>query len=501
MNGQFSEPTRIAHQDIKGVEPPLLENYPDAPVYEHTLILRLVNVRPIALWALEQHLGIFSGARGAAEQSGQKRRYSERDLVALLWLRERIVEGELPQVAGARLIAAQRQRNSGVLNSGVLKAPPGFSRPSGQLGAAQDFSAQNTPYPGFSPHARFIPTPTGSLAFGEFPSGSFPASEQPLDAGTVSGGSLGGSVYQGAPAYSADGQAEYPSGSWSDITPQYPATPRLPNPSNSLQRGPRDQAGQSVSQTPGPRIGGTSGRLGAVYSAPTPIDRPASGFDAARDQITARDLRWMVAPLMQAFSRFDTLGANKLVQQALEQCSVEVVCLGLVQPAIARISDLWSRNELTIPEERFAYSYLRGFLTSVFHSTMEAVDARLVVIGCAQRDANDLPALLLAVFWRRSGLRVIYLGADAGVEELARQRWNETPTLISLSVTSTQRIRSINRLAKQLRAQPHPHPDLCYTGALFARNADLQRKVNAIYLGDEPASATTAVRRHLGMIF
>ncbi len=488
MSGQLSDVARYARQDIMSVEPPLLENYRDAPVYDHTLILQLVAVRPLALWALEQHLGISSGPRGAVEQSGHKRRYSERDLVALLWMRERVVEGEPPQEASARLIAAQRLRNSGALSLG---GPGGSQLTSGARSGTLDMDSQNTPYPGYPPQGRFVPTPTGTLTFGEYPSGSF---QPPLEQ-TGKTGALGNSMYMSEDVHPGDMRhGEYPSGSWADSAQPLTPPARPQNPSRPLNN--RITNTQVL-----PQVGGGTGRLGSNYTAPMPIARPASSFDAARDQITARDLRWMVSPLMQAFSRFDTPGANRLMQQAMEQYSVEAICLGLVQPTITRITDLWSKSELTIPEERFAFSYLRGFLMSVFHSTMEPGDAPLVVVGCAQRDTNDLPALLLAVFWRRSGLRVLYLGADAGVDDLARQRWAIMPSIIALTLTTSQRIRSVNHLAKQLRGTPAPRPELCYTGGAFVRNPDLQRKLNAVYLGDDPAAATTTVRRLLGMIF
>lgn len=513
VSGHLSDVARYARQDIMSVEPPALQTYRDAPIYDHTVILQLVGVRPLALWAWEQHIGISVGARGTSELSGQKRRYSERDLVALLWLRERVIDGEAPQEAGARLIAAQRLRNSGALNSGALNSgglssgglgsnglnAGGISSgdlagggQSGSLGGAQvapgQYSGplaaggQSGAYPGHPPQRRYTPSHSGPL--------------QPIDPPLGATGGLGGSAYAANEPYIAGmSEGEYPSGSW--------ATGGL---SSSGQTRPgassRPLTDRGVAfGASAPRPSGQTGRLGSVYSAPMPIVRPASGYDAARDQATARELRWLVSPMMEAFSRFDTAIANRLIQQALERYSVEVVCLGLAQPTIARVSELWSRSELTIPEERFALSYLRGFLASVFHSTMEPPDAPLAVVGCAQRETSDLAALMLAVFWRRSGLRVAYLGADAGADDLAQQRWAVVPAIICLTMSSTQRIRSVNHLAKQVRALPSPHAELCYAGAPFVRNPDLQRKVDAVYLGDDPASATTTVRRLLGMIF
>lgn len=495
VSGRLSDLTRSAQHDIMSADPPALERYLDAPVYDQSIILQLVAVRPLALWSLEQHIGIVSGARGMSETNGQKRRYSERDLVALLWLRERVVEGETPQDAGARLIAAQRLRNSGVQNSGGLST----GGTSGSLGAAQAAPIHHTgaldsgePGSNYLTQPRFPAVHSGPLS-------SLDAAQQP----PRTTGGLSGQGYSTGALYPASGpdRGDYPGGSWASGSQHLSGTPRPGVGSRPLGPNgtrPLNQMGAGYA-TNSPLSAGPSGRLGGVYSAPAPITRPPHEFDPARDQMTAHELRTAVAPLMQAFSRFDTSIANRLIQHALERYSVEVVCLGLVQPTITRISELWSRSELTVPEERFALNYLRGFLNSVFHSTLEPADGPLAVIGCAQHEDNDLPALLLSVFWRRSGVRVAYLGADAGGDSLARQEWRVIPAIITLTLSNSQRIRSVNHLAKQLRGQPSPRPELCYTGPIFARNPDLQRKVNAVYLGDDPASATMTVRRLLGI--
>lgn len=498
-SGPLSDIARFARQDIMSLEPPNLENYRDAPVYDHAVILKQVAIRPLALYALEQHLGISSGARGAGEPGGQRQRYSDRDLIALLWMRERLFAGEPPEMAGQRLIRAQRQRTSGTLwMAGQQSADPGTSAPGGQT----------PPFAGL-PKGQFSATTTGTLDYSDYSSGQLtpPVERQPGVSGALSGPLAGAPYITGGMgstgAMPTMSQVDYPSGAWGNPSASLPSAARPLNPTRPFAPSRPLTGAPPQAQGPvglvAPQLGGASGRLGAVYSAPTAINRTTIPFDPARDQFSAKDLRWQVSPLMNAFSRFDTRGANRLIQQAIEQFSIEVVCLGLVQPAIARVTDLWSKSELTIPEERFALNFLRGFLTMVFHSTLEPEGAPLVVVGCAHNEERDLPALLLAVFLRRADVRVIYLGANAGAADLAHQHWAVAPSLICLTMTSQQRIRSVNHLARQLHGLPAPHPDLCFAGPIFSRNGDLQRKVNARYLGDDPAIATATARRLLGI--
>jgi hypothetical protein len=67
-----------------------------------------------------------------------------------------------------------------------------------------------------------------------------------------------------------------------------------------------------------------------------------------------------------------------------------------------------------------------------------------------------------------------------------------------LTVTSSQRIRSLARLVKAINQLDAPRPFVGFSGPIFVRNLDLQHKVNGIYLGDDAATATWHVTNLLG---
>src|SRR2546430_10079432 len=93
----------------KDGEPPNLAAYSPEPKYDLATIVQLVGVRPMILWGWEQQLGIPAPARIPSEEpNGATRRYSERDLVASIWLRDQILHGTAPNEAAAKLLGAQR---------------------------------------------------------------------------------------------------------------------------------------------------------------------------------------------------------------------------------------------------------------------------------------------------------------------------------------------------------------------------------------------------------
>lgn len=462
----------------RSVEPPILSNLSDAPVYDVSMMVQLLRVRPLALWTWEQHLGISNG-EPTADPNRQKRRYSERDLAALLWLRDCVVAGETPQDAAARLLGAQRgMRGIGYGVSGALSREPITLDPPG-----------NDPVVGM---------PSGALSSGAlfFPPNSYqPPMYEPTGQGRPN------DAWSAAPTGSL-GRATYPEISANGIRSTYPATSgslerRTGEPWNSGVRGASaDMRPGGYSAGPMPQAGGASGKLGPIYGGA--LDQPTSpprGFSMSQSLSSLRELRPTVPLLLQAFARFDTAKANAIVTEALRAYGVENVCIGLAQPAVIRISELWSNSELSNPEERFGLNYLREFMFAVFHSTQEPMGAPFAVVGCAPNETNDFGALLLAVLWRRAGLRVAYLGRGVDGDQLVQEPWPITPAIIALTATQSARIRALARIGKRLHELPAPQPIFAYWGPVFVRNPDLMRKLNGVYLGDDAAIATRHVRQ------
>ena len=102
------------------------------------------------------------------------------------------------------------------------------------------------------------------------------------------------------------------------------------------------------------------------------------------------------------------------------------------------------------------------------------------------------------MFWRRAGLRVLYLGPDVKPQALPSQIERAHPALLALSVVAPQRVRALGKLVKDLQQLPAPRPIYAFSGPVFLRNPELQRKVSGVYLGDEIPAMTWHIKRLLG---
>ncbi|SRR5579875_1703118 len=564
----------------RSTEIPQLDLYPDEPLYDLATIVLMVGVRPMTLWAWEQQLGIpfLPGARSGratnpeGDDGPNARRYSERDLIALLWLRERIVDGAQPHEAAALLMNGQRSSHSGFLrpdtsSAGMERGRPGA--PDGSLGSsATGRASYATPQSGSLTPSGRPRIQTGPLREGYHSPSSGPIGRSaPITRRLADLHGEKEAINAAADVFFAEPESSAPS----SHTPTHPKPP-APHPTPQAQPGSVPAwlaeaapggADPSRADARPPTNGPLTARTGGVGSRPlssaehswTGQLRPSSslaeqasrqsspslpplasgqlapnspslpGGDAsaysggypsirnsppssANDRLwmgptatstSGRELRASVAPLIRTFAAFDTLGANRILREALTSHTVESICVALLAPALARLSDLQTRSEVTPPEEQFGVNYVRGFLYSVFHQTPERSRAPLVVVGCGPKDVADINALLLAVFWRRAGARVAFLGQDVDANSLVKEVDRLRPALIALSVSTSQRVRALTRMAKAIEQLPAPRPIFAYCGLAFTRNPELQRKVNGVYLGDDAGVATWHLRRLLNL--
>jgi methylmalonyl-CoA mutase cobalamin-binding subunit len=399
-------------------EPPNLAEYADEPMFDLATMVQMIGVRPTTLWTWEQHLNSTRVIQ-TAPSSGQLRgrRYSERDLRAMTWLRDQIMAGYLPAEAAERLTSAQGGAGQPYVRRPQLAAPDA------------------TP-----PTALPAPTPE-----------------------RWSQGSAPNWVFERPAGISGQLPIEAPRPTPSITTP-------LPQP------------------VPGPR---------PVPHGPQRASQTSGVQWPAAAQAATRELRSLVPSLVRAFGTFDTAAADRIMNEVLAVRPLESTCIGLLLPALARVGETASRQQAAMSEERFAATYVRARLYQVFAATAERPDGPLVTVACGPREWHDISALTLATFFRRAGMRVVFLGQDMEGEGLVEDSRLRRPRLVCVSVMSTQRLRALARIARDINRIGAPAPVFTYSGVVFARNPELRRRIEGTYLGDDPMSATWQALRLL----
>jgi MerR family transcriptional regulator, light-induced transcriptional regulator len=200
--------------------------------------------------------------------------------------------------------------------------------------------------------------------------------------------------------------------------------------------------------------------------------------------------------LYDALTTMNEAQAGAILHAAQAQFDLFAVCLEIVQPCLYEIGEAWARGALRIATEHFASHFLRGYLLTLFQACPMRQSAPRIVVGCAPNEYHDIGSLMVALFLRREGYRVEFIGANAHLEDLADYARAERPALICLSASSDEAARGLRQLDARL-AGMRPRPRFAFGGRIFDAQPDLRSLVPGLFLGQDARQAVARVREFL----
>lgn len=226
--------------------------------------------------------------------------------------------------------------------------------------------------------------------------------------------------------------------------------------------------------------------------------QPLAAIDEPRPagRVKAAPLAEYSQRLYTALVALDEGQASAILTEATALFDLEVVCLHIIQPCLVAIGEAWYRGELRIATEHFASQFLRGRLLGLFQSLPLRPRAPRIVVGCAPGEFHEIGSLMLALFLRRDGYRVDFLGADVHIGDLFEFARVERPALICLSANSEDTARELRTMQARL-AGMRPRPRFGFGGRIFNVDAALRASMPGIFLGDNADTARAAVRQLL----
>jgi MerR family transcriptional regulator, light-induced transcriptional regulator len=165
----------------------------------------------------------------------------------------------------------------------------------------------------------------------------------------------------------------------------------------------------------------------------------------------------------------------------------------VLSPAIRYIEELWYRGQITTEVKRFASTYLREKMLSLFQAYPSRHSAPFIMIGCAPMEVHELDSLMLAVLLRSRGYRVDYLGPDINIEDLADYASYEMPAMVILWANSEFTAREMRPMHGLLKKR-HSTPQFAYAGDAFIRQPHLKKEILGIHLGGSFETALDQIK-------
>ena len=230
---------------------------------------------------------------------------------------------------------------------------------------------------------------------------------------------------------------------------------------------------------------------------PLPAETGAPIVTPAPDRFAPEDLR---SALVRQLVTLDEVAARRTIAQALAVYTVEEVCASLFTPALVEIGRRWADGETSVTVEHFSSALIRAQLDTLFRSAVGSETGPLVLVGCAPGEMHELGALMVALFLRRAGIRVAYLGQSVEADALLSTVAALKPACIVLSATMAPYIETVAQVGERLSASTsmvNPQPLFCFGGQAFANLPERANGIPGRYLGVNARDAVDELRKKL----
>lgn len=212
---------------------------------------------------------------------------------------------------------------------------------------------------------------------------------------------------------------------------------------------------------------------------------------------SALSLRDLSAELLSHCVLLDEVNATSVIAQAFAVYSVEDVCLHLFVPTLTQLGQMWQDGDIPSAIEHFASALIRGRLDSVFRSSPTYERAPLMMVGCAPGELHEIGALMLALFLRRAGLHVVYLGQSVELESLLATIQGSRPAGLLLSASMRPQAEALGEVTRRLEEMGQCAPSFYVGGQAFSDDPELALRIQGNFLGLDAPSAALEIKRRL----
>lgn len=157
--------------------------------------------------------------------------------------------------------------------------------------------------------------------------------------------------------------------------------------------------------------------------------------------------------LLDDLLSFNEYEAQRKLDYAFSLFTPETVAIDIIGPILVKIGDLWEENRITSAHEHFASHFIRSRLGMMLLSIPSDNIMPKALLVCGPNERHELGLLIFALFLKRKGYDVVYLGQSIAGGDINIVIDEIEPTFIFMSCTLKKNIPITLRLAESLQKQ------------------------------------------------
>lgn len=154
---------------------------------------------------------------------------------------------------------------------------------------------------------------------------------------------------------------------------------------------------------------------------------------------------------IEAVRDYDSRRSRDVLSRAVASLDFEQLAHRFLLPVLRETGDRWQNGQMSVGQEHFLTSQLRGLLTTVLAMTPVSRKGRKVVISTPSGHQHEMGAMVAAVLVASHGFEPIYLGPDLPAEDMIQAVREAGAEILMLSVIRDVDASERRRLAQTLR--------------------------------------------------
>jgi methanogenic corrinoid protein MtbC1 len=220
-----------------------------------------------------------------------------------------------------------------------------------------------------------------------------------------------------------------------------------------------------------------------------------AGVATAQPESHPFDVETLRRRLLDSMQRLDEQDVSRVVAEGLTVMPVEDLALQVLQPVLEEVGDLWSSGELSVTIEHVGSNLIRAHLSQLFRISPPPIRSDQVMVACAPGELHDMGALSVALFLRRRGFDVIYVGASIAPDDFIADVQSVSPAAVCISLSRREGLSDLRDLLERL--QRVYSGTVLYGGRIFRDDAALQAGVPGMYGGSDAEAAVRSLEAAL----
>ena len=166
------------------------------------------------------------------------------------------------------------------------------------------------------------------------------------------------------------------------------------------------------------------------------LDRNHTGSTTSEDSSVdmLSDAETIINNCVEAIKAYDAKTLETLLFKASSKMSQPQLIENLIIPLVYKVGDMWHEGLLRVANEHLASAVIRSFLANLIDQHNPSENAPVVISATPRGQDHELGALIAGVTAAAAGWKVIYLGPNLPVEEIAAVTDSLEAKVVALSI-------------------------------------------------------------------